>query len=147
MLSFKKLSAGGRLCTLQENPHVWVSMIKIRQPDGTVPCECRGYVQKRFSRQTGGCHTARSLQKRQQVGRRSRSPCRISTGSRWNTCTSSQRPLRTEDPCGCPPSGGSSTSSLRPERNILFTVAFCLVPQKPLTLDLIASSVASLHES
>jgi hypothetical protein len=33
-LSFKKLSAGGRLCTLQENSHFWVPMIKVRPPDG-----------------------------------------------------------------------------------------------------------------
>jgi hypothetical protein len=33
-LSFKKMSAGGRLCTLQENPHFWVPMIKVRPPDG-----------------------------------------------------------------------------------------------------------------
>ncbi len=36
-LSFKKISAEGRLCTLQENPHFWVSMIKVRPPDGTLP--------------------------------------------------------------------------------------------------------------
>jgi hypothetical protein len=35
-LSFKKMSAGGRLCTLQENPHFWVPTIKVRPPDGTV---------------------------------------------------------------------------------------------------------------
>jgi hypothetical protein len=34
-LSFKKMSAGGRFCTLQENPHFWVPTIKIRPPDGT----------------------------------------------------------------------------------------------------------------
>ncbi len=34
-LSFKNKSAGGRLCTLQENPHFWVQMIKVRLPDGT----------------------------------------------------------------------------------------------------------------
>ncbi len=27
---------GGRLCTLQENPHFWVQAIKVRQPDGTL---------------------------------------------------------------------------------------------------------------
>ncbi len=32
--SFKKMSAGGRLCTLQENPHFWVLTIKVWQPDG-----------------------------------------------------------------------------------------------------------------
>ncbi len=32
-LSFKKMSAGGRLCTLQENPHFWVLTIKVRPPD------------------------------------------------------------------------------------------------------------------
>jgi hypothetical protein len=36
-LSFKKMSAGGRLCTLQENPHFWVLTIKVRPPDGTFP--------------------------------------------------------------------------------------------------------------
>jgi hypothetical protein len=35
-LSFKKMSAGGRLCTLQENPHFWVPTIKVRQPGGTL---------------------------------------------------------------------------------------------------------------
>jgi hypothetical protein len=35
-LSFKKVSAGGRLCTLQENPHFWVQTIKVRPPDGTL---------------------------------------------------------------------------------------------------------------
>ncbi len=35
MLSFKKMSTGGRLCTLQENPHFWVPMIKVRPPDST----------------------------------------------------------------------------------------------------------------
>ncbi len=34
-LSFKKMSAGGRLCTLQENPHFWIPRIKVRPPDGT----------------------------------------------------------------------------------------------------------------
>jgi hypothetical protein len=33
-LSFKKMSAGGRLCTLQENPRFWVPTIKVRPPDG-----------------------------------------------------------------------------------------------------------------
>jgi hypothetical protein len=32
-LSFKKMSAGGRLCTLQENPHFCVT-IKVTPPDG-----------------------------------------------------------------------------------------------------------------
>ncbi len=34
-LSFKKISAGGRHCTSQENPHFWVPTIKVRPPDGT----------------------------------------------------------------------------------------------------------------
>jgi hypothetical protein len=34
-LSFKKMSAGGSLCTLQENPYFWVPTIKVRPPDGT----------------------------------------------------------------------------------------------------------------
>jgi hypothetical protein len=34
-LSFKKMSAGGRLCPLQENPHFWVPTIKVRPPNGT----------------------------------------------------------------------------------------------------------------
>jgi hypothetical protein len=34
-LSLKKMSAGGRLCTLQENPNFWVPKIKVRPPDGT----------------------------------------------------------------------------------------------------------------
>jgi hypothetical protein len=29
-----KMSAGGRLCTLQENLHFWVLTIKVRPPDG-----------------------------------------------------------------------------------------------------------------
>ncbi len=33
-LSFKNMSAGGRLCTLQENPHFRVQTIKVRPPDG-----------------------------------------------------------------------------------------------------------------
>jgi hypothetical protein len=33
-LSFKQMSAGGRLCTLQENAHYWVLTIKVRPPDG-----------------------------------------------------------------------------------------------------------------
>jgi hypothetical protein len=32
--SFKKMSAGGRLCTLQENPHFWVPTIKVKPPGG-----------------------------------------------------------------------------------------------------------------
>ncbi len=35
-LSFKIMSAQGRLCTLQENPHFWVPTIKVRPPDGTL---------------------------------------------------------------------------------------------------------------
>jgi hypothetical protein len=35
-LSFKNMSAGGRLCTLQENHHFWVKTIKVRPPDGTL---------------------------------------------------------------------------------------------------------------
>jgi hypothetical protein len=35
-LSFKKMPAGGRLCTVQENPHFWVPTIKVRRPDGTL---------------------------------------------------------------------------------------------------------------
>jgi hypothetical protein len=35
-LSFEKMSAGGRLCTLQENPHFWVPTIKVRPPDGII---------------------------------------------------------------------------------------------------------------
>ncbi len=34
-LSFKKMSSGGRICTLQENPNFWVPMLKVRTPDGT----------------------------------------------------------------------------------------------------------------
>jgi hypothetical protein len=34
-LSFKKMSAGGRLCTYQENPHFWVPSIKVGPPDGS----------------------------------------------------------------------------------------------------------------
>ncbi len=41
-LSFKKMSAEGRLCTSQENPHFWVPTIKVRQPDGTLRNESYG---------------------------------------------------------------------------------------------------------
>jgi hypothetical protein len=37
-LSFKKMSAGGRFCTLQENPHFWVPRIKVKPPVGTLHC-------------------------------------------------------------------------------------------------------------
>jgi hypothetical protein len=37
-LSFKNMSAGCRLCTLQENPHFWVQTIKVRPPDGRYIC-------------------------------------------------------------------------------------------------------------
>ncbi len=33
-LSFMKMPAGGRLCTLQGNPHFWFPTIKVRPPDG-----------------------------------------------------------------------------------------------------------------
>ncbi len=35
-LSFKQMSARGRLCTLQENTHFWVPTIKVRPPDGNI---------------------------------------------------------------------------------------------------------------
>ncbi len=35
-LSFKNMSAGGRLFTLLENPHFGVQTIKVRPPDGTL---------------------------------------------------------------------------------------------------------------
>jgi hypothetical protein len=38
-LSFKQMPAGGRLCTLQENPHVCVPTLKVRPPDGTSTVE------------------------------------------------------------------------------------------------------------
>jgi hypothetical protein len=34
-LSFGIMSAGGRLCTIQENPHFWIPTLKVRPPDGT----------------------------------------------------------------------------------------------------------------
>ncbi len=37
--SFKMMSAGGRLCTLQENPPFWVPAIKVRPPDGSLRLE------------------------------------------------------------------------------------------------------------
>jgi hypothetical protein len=37
-LSFKNMPVGGRLCTLQENPHFWVPTIKDRPPDGMLRC-------------------------------------------------------------------------------------------------------------
>jgi hypothetical protein len=39
-LSFKKMSAGDRLCTLQESPHFWDPTIKVRPPDGTYTSTC-----------------------------------------------------------------------------------------------------------
>jgi hypothetical protein len=30
------MSAGGRLCTLQANPHFWVPTIEVRLPDGII---------------------------------------------------------------------------------------------------------------
>jgi hypothetical protein len=33
-LTFKKMSARGRLSTLQENPQFWAPTIKVTQPDG-----------------------------------------------------------------------------------------------------------------
>jgi hypothetical protein len=44
-LSFKKMSAGGRLCTLQENAHFWVTRVKVRPPEGMF-----GTSEKRESR-------------------------------------------------------------------------------------------------
>jgi hypothetical protein len=41
-LSFKKMSAGGRICTVQENPHFWVPTIKVRPPDGIFDFEVLG---------------------------------------------------------------------------------------------------------
>ncbi len=35
-LHSKRCPQGGRLCTLQENPHFWSPTIKVRQPDGTL---------------------------------------------------------------------------------------------------------------
>ncbi len=37
--SFKKMSAGGRLCTSQENPRFWVPTIEVRQPSGMLKLE------------------------------------------------------------------------------------------------------------
>jgi hypothetical protein len=47
------MSAGGRLCTLQENPHFWAQTIKVRPPDGT------GLFWNREPKSVGsreGCH-------------------------------------------------------------------------------------------
>jgi hypothetical protein len=35
-LSFKQMSAGGRLCTFQENTLFWAPTIKVRPPDGNI---------------------------------------------------------------------------------------------------------------
>jgi hypothetical protein len=43
-LSFKKMSAGGRLCTLQENAYFWVSTIKVRPPDGKATIRMRFWI-------------------------------------------------------------------------------------------------------
>ncbi len=37
-LSFKKMSTGGRLRTLQDNSHFWIPTIKVRPPDGISSC-------------------------------------------------------------------------------------------------------------
>ncbi len=42
-LSLKKVSAGGRLCTLQANPHFWVPVIKVRPPDGNLDEQARSF--------------------------------------------------------------------------------------------------------
>ncbi len=42
-LSFKMMSAGGRLRTLQANPPFWVLTIKVRPPDGTF-CHTFGHT-------------------------------------------------------------------------------------------------------
>jgi hypothetical protein len=34
MAAMNMVSAGGRLCTLQENPHFWSPTIEVRPPDG-----------------------------------------------------------------------------------------------------------------
>ncbi len=38
--SFKNMSAGGRLCTFQENPHFWVPTLKVRPLDGKSCTRC-----------------------------------------------------------------------------------------------------------
>ncbi len=50
-LSFKKMSAGGGLCTLQENPHFWVPTIKVRQTNGTSRKYIDEKLASRFKRQ------------------------------------------------------------------------------------------------
>jgi hypothetical protein len=35
-LSFKKMSAEGRLCSMQENSHFWFPTMKVRQADGSL---------------------------------------------------------------------------------------------------------------
>ncbi len=47
-LSFKKMSAGGRLCTLQENAYFWVSTIKVRPPDGKATIRMRFWIIYRY---------------------------------------------------------------------------------------------------
>jgi hypothetical protein len=49
---FKKMSAGGRLCTFQENPHFLVPTLKVRLPDGKVTC-ARADMPYRHIRYTG----------------------------------------------------------------------------------------------
>jgi hypothetical protein len=39
-LSLRKMSAGGLLCTFQENPHFLVQTLKVRPPDG----KCKAFV-------------------------------------------------------------------------------------------------------
>jgi hypothetical protein len=53
-LSFKKMSAGGRLCTLPENPHFWVPTIKVRPPDGSKAPELSSRVRCIWESGIGG---------------------------------------------------------------------------------------------
>ncbi len=64
-LSFKKMSAGGRLCTLQENPHFWVPVVKVKPPDGM-----RLILKKKVGGGTLGClvYGSHSTFGRRQVG-------------------------------------------------------------------------------
>ncbi len=48
-LLFKMMSAGGRLCTLQESPHFWVPTIKVRRTDGIRNHNADGFFEKFLS--------------------------------------------------------------------------------------------------
>jgi hypothetical protein len=49
------MSAGGRLCTFQENPHFWFPKIKVRPHDGS--CQCKSLHWPGIGRKTNAVFT------------------------------------------------------------------------------------------